>query len=70
VFGALEHEVLEQVGEPCVARPFILGSDVIPEVDGHDRTAVVLVQQHVETVGERVLGERDVHGTLPVSMIT
>ena len=60
VLRSLEHQVLEEVREAGVARPLVLRSDVIPEVHGDDRAGVVLVQQHVEAVGERVLREPDV----------
>ena len=62
---ALEHQVLEEVREAGLARPLVLRPDVIPEVDGHDRTRVVFVQQDVESVGQRVLREGDVHRKLP-----
>ena len=61
VLGSLEHQVLEQMREARVPGRLVLRSDVIPDVDRDDRTAVVLVQQHVEAVRERVLGERNVH---------
>src|SRR5207302_8498140 len=47
--------------EPGMARPLVFRSDVIPDVDGDDGTPVRFVQQHVETVGERVLAERNIH---------
>ena len=58
---SLEHEVLEQVREPRPAGHFVLRSDVVPDVHRDDRQRVILVDQHVESVGKRVLGERDVH---------
>ena len=61
VLGALEHQMLEEVREAGVPRPFVFGSDVIPDVDRDDRTPVRFVQQHVEAVGERVLAERNIH---------
>ena len=61
-----EHQVLEQVREAGVARPLVLRPDVVPEVDRDDRHVVILVQDHVEAVGERVLREaRCSTGTLP-----
>ena len=66
----LEHQVLEQVREAGVARLLVLRPDVIPEVHRDDRAGVVFVQQHVESVAERVLGEGNVHRKLPqVSML-
>ena len=37
VLRALEHQVLEQVGEAALVSFFVLGTDVIPEIYGHDR---------------------------------
>ena len=63
VLGTFEHQMLEEVREPGAARLFVLGPDVIPDVDGHDRAGVIFVQQHVEAVVERLFDERNVHGT-------
>ena len=54
VLRALEHQVLEQVREAGAARPLVLGADVIPDVDRDDRAVVILVDDHVEPVGERL----------------
>ena len=62
---SLEHQVLEEVREPCMARAFVLGSDVVPEIHRHDRARVVLVQQNIKAIGQRVLAERDVQRKLP-----
>src|SRR5207244_7117308 len=62
VLGAFEHQVLEEVREPGLARPLVLRSDVIPEVDGDDRTGVVFMKHHIGPVGERVLREGAAHG--------
>ena len=62
---SFEHQVLEQMREAGVARPLVLGADVIPDVDGDDRAGVILVDEHVEAVGERVLREGKVHRKLP-----
>jgi hypothetical protein len=61
VLRSLEHQVLEEVREAGVAGAFVLGTDVIPDVHRDDRTRVVFVEQDVESVAERVLGERKVH---------
>ena len=61
VLRALEHQVLEQMGEAGAPRLLVLRPDVIPDVHGNDRTRVVFVEQDVESVAERVLGERKVH---------
>ena len=51
--------MLEQVRESSVTRPLIFRSDVIPKIDRNDRTRVILVQEYIEAVVERVFGERD-----------
>ncbi len=61
VFGAFEHQVLEEMGKPGPPRHLILGSDVIPDVDRHDRAVAVLVHQHVQTIVERAVSKRYVH---------
>ena len=54
---AFEHQVLEQVREAGQPGPFVLGSDVIPDADRHERRVMVLVDDDVEAVVERALGE-------------
>ena len=61
VLRPLEHQVLEEVREAGPAGHFVLGSDVIPDVDRDDRHAVILVDEDVEAVRERVFDERNVH---------
>ena len=58
---ALEHEVLEQMGEPCTAGPLVLRADVVPEVHRDDGTPVVLVYDHVQPVVEHFPGKRQIH---------
>ncbi len=53
--GPFEHQVLEEVRKAGVAGPFVLRSHVVPHVDRDNRAVVVLVQDHVEAVLERVL---------------
>ena len=50
-----EQHVLEEMCESGPARPLVLRADVIPEVDGHQRRGVVLVENHAEAVGESVI---------------
>ena len=52
MLGALEHQVLEQVREAGAARVLVLRADVVPDVDRHDRTRVVLVHEHRQAVRE------------------
>ena len=58
VLRALEHEVLEQMREAGSSGLLVGGADVVPDVDGHDRHRLVLMQDHVEAVGELELPER------------
>ena len=65
VLRSLEHQVLEEMREPGLAGPLVLRADVIPEVHGDDGAVVVLVNQHVQSVGQRALAEGNVHRKLP-----
>ena len=60
VLRALEHHVLEQVREAGAPRLLVRRADVVPEVHRDERQAVVLRQDHLEAVRQRVLLERDV----------
>ena len=60
VLRSLEHQVLEEMREPGHAWPFVLRTDVVPDVDGDDRHAVVLVHDDVEAVGQLAPGERQI----------
>ena len=59
---ALEHDVLEQVREARLARDLVLGPNLEPDVDGHLGHAMVLVQNDLESVRQRVLLERQRRG--------
>ena len=66
---ALEHDVLEEVGEAGLARDLVLGPDVVPEVDRDDRRQVVLGHDHAQAVVETLVAEGDLgngggHGDL------
>ncbi len=61
VLRPFEHQVLEEVRETCAPGLLVLRAHVVPEVDGHDRAAVILVNEHRQTVPERVLRVRNVH---------
>ena len=63
MLGAFEHQVLEQVRKAGAPGPLVLGADVVPDVDRHDRHVMILVDDDVEAVGERALGERKVDRT-------
>src|SRR3546814_9936943 len=49
---AVEHQVLEQVGEPGLARRLILRAHVVPDVHLHQRRRVVLVHHHSQAIGQ------------------
>ena len=59
VLGPLEHDVLEEMREAGAPGLFVLGADVVPDVDGGDGERVVLVDDDFETVGQRQLFEGD-----------
>ena len=56
---ALEHHVLEQVGEAGLARLLVLGADVVPEVHGDDGREVVLGDDEAQAVGQALVAELD-----------
>jgi hypothetical protein len=64
VLRAVEHQVLEQVGEAGAARRLVLAADVVPEVDRDDRGLAVGVHDHAQAVGqgELLVGDRDAAG--------
>ncbi len=59
VGGALEHQVLEEVGEAGAALDLVAGAHVVPEADGGDRGEVVLGEDDAQAVGQAVLGDGD-----------
>ena len=59
--GALEHQMLEKVGEPSLMPFFIFGTDVIPEIYGYDWKLVHSATDYIETVREGGLGETKKH---------
>jgi hypothetical protein len=59
VSRALEHHVLEEVGEAGLARDLVLRADVVPEVDGDDRGQVVLGDDDPQAVVEVLVAEHD-----------
>ncbi len=56
-----EHQVFEEMRESGAARPLVFGSNVVPQVHGHDWTRAIFVDQHVQAVGQRLFrdGKRD-----------
>ena len=57
VLRALEHHVLEQVGEAGAPRLLVGRPDVIPEVHRHHRQPAILAQDHIQAIRQRVLLE-------------
>ena len=57
--AALEHHVLEQVGEAGLAGDLVLRADAVPDVDRDDRREVVLGDDQAEAVGQALVGEGD-----------
>ena len=60
VLRALEHHVLEEMGEAGAAGLLVLAADVVPQVDGHDRRAIVVGKEHAQAVIEPMSLDRDV----------
>ena len=55
MLGALEHHVLEEVGEAGASGALVDRPDVVPEVDGDEGEAMVFVGEDDEAVGQFVL---------------
>src|SRR5579885_2537215 len=51
---AQEHHVLEQVGKPGLAGLLVLRADVVVDIDRDHGRLVVLMEQDVQAVGQRV----------------
>jgi hypothetical protein len=50
--GAAKHHVFEHVSEALALGPFVLGADVIPEMNGHNGAGRVLERDDLEAVGQ------------------
>ena len=59
ILGAVEHQMLEQMGEAGLALGLVLGADIVPDADADDRRLVVLVDDDGEAVVEHELLVRD-----------
>jgi hypothetical protein len=57
VLRALEHQVLEQVGEAAAPGRLVLAADVVPDVDRDDRRLAVGVHDHAQAVGQGELSK-------------
>ncbi len=62
VLGAFKHHVLEEVGEAGAAGALVERADVVPEIDGNEREAVVFVGDDREAVGQGEFLEGDFGG--------
>ena len=63
VLGALEHHVLEQVGESGSSLPLVAGSHVVVHGDREDRRGMVFGDDDTQPVGERGVRELGWRGT-------
>ena len=57
LLGALEHQVLEEMGEPGLAGLLVRRPDLVPDHVGHDRRAVVGNDDDLEPVVESEMGD-------------
>ena len=62
VLAAVEHQVLEQMGEPGLARFLVLRADVIPDVHGHDGRLVIFVDKQRQSVIKDEAGVWNIDG--------
>ncbi len=60
ILTAVEHQVLEKVGETRPSWFFVLGTHVVPDVESHDRRLVVLVNDERQAVVQDELLERNI----------
>ncbi len=65
VLGALEHHVLEEVGESGSSLSLVARADVVVDGDREDRRGVVLGDDDAQPVGERGVGELGWGGVEP-----
>ena len=61
MLGPFEHQVFKKMREPCAPRPLVLGTHVIPDIDGDHRQLPMLVDDDVKAVVECPLDIRYVH---------
>src|SRR5713226_3279980 len=58
VLRSRKEHVLEEMREAGAAAALILRADVIPEVDGHQRRGVILVENHPQAVWQAIVFDR------------
>ena len=61
VLRSLEQHVFKEMGESGAVQTFVGRPDVIPEIDGNNGSGVVLRQDHLETIGQGVALDRNLH---------
>jgi hypothetical protein len=54
MFGSLEHHVFEKMRKTGPSGTLVHRSDVIPDIDGNEREAMILQKDHFQTVVELV----------------
>src|SRR2546430_1969819 len=54
ILRALKHQMLEEVGKTCSSILFILGSDVVPQVDMNHRKFSVQVQNDLQAIRQTI----------------
>ena len=55
--STLEHQVLEQVREPCLAGRFVFAADVVPDLQCHDGRSMIFQRDDLQAVREFPLFE-------------
>ena len=57
VFGPFEHHMFEQVSEPGPPHLLVFRTHVVPDIYGHYGDVMVLVEYHVQSVGQGMFFE-------------
>jgi hypothetical protein len=60
MFGAIEHQMLEQMGKAGLAGRLMLRADIIPDRDSDDRRLAIGMNDDAQAVFQRELGIGDV----------
>ena len=61
--------MFKEVREACTARHLVLGTNVVPNVNGYGGRRVIYRKDHVQTVWQFVAFERDVYGRVSGSVL-
>jgi hypothetical protein len=64
VLGALKHQMLKQMGKTGATCRLVLGADVVPNIDLHNRQIVVLGQNNRQAIfkGVHLVGHTQLRG--------